>query len=183
MEASKYYHIYNRGVNRETIFKEPKNYLYFLDRYKHHLSAQVNTLCYCLMPNHFHFFVQMKDDTDDATVTKAFKNFFISYAKAINKGYDRIGSLFQNKFKKKEIDSDAYFSMIIAYLHLNPVRAGLVRQPKDWKFSSYQALISEGSTQVCRDEVLNWFGGKEAFVKFHQSFQAKEKEKAKEILF
>jgi REP element-mobilizing transposase RayT len=177
MEAGKYYHIYNRGVNRETIFKEGKNYSYFLERYKHHCSLLVETLCYCLMPNHFHLFVRLKDDTNYETVTKGFKDFFISYAKSINKSYDRTGSLFQNKYKKKEIDREAYFSMIIAYLHLNPVSSGLVKFPDDWKFSSYKSLITEGPTQLCREQVLEWFGGKESFIEFHQLFQDEDETK------
>lgn len=174
MEAGKYYHVYNRGVNREDIFKEDKNYDYFLERYGHYLANYVDTLCYCLMPNHFHLFVRIKNQVETHEVIKAFKNFFISYAKAINKNYNRTGSLFQNKFKKKEIDSDSYFSMIIVYLHLNPVRAGLAKLPQDWKYSSYRALTGDKHTQICRNEVLDWFGGRNKFLEFHESFQAEE---------
>ena len=172
MEAGRFYHVFNRGVNRETIFKECKNYQYFLDRYRSYLSDHLNTFGYCLMPNHFHLFVQVREEHENTdAVIKAFKNFFISYAKAINRGYHRTGSLFQNNFKKKEIDRDSYFSMIIAYLHLNPVRAGLAKRPEDWKYSSYNALCSDKPTQICKNEVLEWFGGVDAFIKFHQSFK------------
>ncbi|WP_421895192.1 transposase [Marinoscillum sp.] len=181
MESGAYYHVYNRGVNRETIFKEAKNYPYFLLKYDQYLSPVVDTFCYCLMPNHFHFFVRIKEDCEDGAVIKAFKDFFISYAKSINKGYDRTGSLFQSKFKKKEIDSDAYYSMIIAYIHLNPLRASLVSSIADWKYSSYPAIVSHAPTKVCRKEVIEWFGGHKAFVDFHQSFD--DGSEAKSVLY
>ena len=61
--------------------------------------------------------------------------------------------------------------MIIAYLHLNPVRAGLAKRPEDWKYSPYNALCSDKPTQICKNEVLEWFSGVDAFIKFHQSFK------------
>ncbi|MEQ9301324.1 MAG: transposase [Cyclobacteriaceae bacterium] len=181
MEVGKYYHVYNRSVNREALFKEPRNYLFFLDKYRHYCSKHLDTLSYCLMPNHFHLFVRVKADQEEYLVANAFKNLFISYAKAINESYGRIGSLFQNRYKRKEIDSDAYFSMIIAYIHLNPLRAGLAKQPEDWKYSSYPALIGNQSTQLRRKEVLHWFGGLDEFIKFHQTCQSDDD--ARKLLF
>ncbi|MEO9870741.1 transposase [Ekhidna sp.] len=181
MEAGKYYHIYNRGNNKENIFKENKNYEFFLNQYDKYLTSNVNTYCYCLMSNHFHMFIQIKDEAESEEVIKAFKNFFISYAKAINKSYNRTGSLFQSKFKKKQIDNDYYFSMIVAYIHLNPVRAQIVKYPQDWNHSSYTSLLSEKPTKLSRKEVIDWFGNQEAFIQFHQSFL--EESKARQILF
>lgn len=175
MEPEKYYHVYNRGINRESIFKEPKNYQYFLDRYYHYLNGSVNTLCYCLMPTHFHLFIRVKPDVKNEQVIKSFKNFFISCAKSINKSYHRTGSLFQSKFKKKEVDSDSYFSTIIAYLNLNPVRAGVVPSPESWKHSSYNFIVNNDQTSICKDEVLDWFGGLDAFLKLHDSFHSEKK--------
>jgi putative transposase len=170
MEAGRYYHVYNRGINKETIYKEPKNFHYFLEQYGKYLNNQIETLSYCLMPTHFHLFIRLKDDSDPDTVTKSFKNFFISYAKSINKNYNRTGSLFQAKFKKKQIESDDYFSAIVAYLHLNPTRSGLVNHPSEWMFSSYNAFVSDQPTNLMRANVLDWFGGRIPFIEFHESF-------------
>lgn len=181
MEEGKYYHIYNRGINREVIFKEEKNYQFFLQKYDQYLTPLVETYCYCLMPTHFHLFVRIREGKQEQLIIKAFKDFFISYAKAMNKVYGRTGSLFQNKFKKKEIEDDAYFSMIIAYLHLNPTRAGLVDRMDEWKYSSYRTITSGQPTRICRDEVIAWFGGLDQFVKFHESFQVNDS--IKSLLF
>lgn len=83
-----------------------------------------------------------------------------------------MGVYFKNRFKKKQIDNDAYYSAIIAYLHFNPVRAGLVSHPRQWEFSSYNATISDLPTQVQRSEVLNWFGGRKQFIDFHNTFSS-----------
>ncbi len=116
MEPGSYYHIYNRGNNREIIFREDENYRFFLLRYKKYLAAYVTTHAYCLMPNHFHFLDRINDDKSLAQRTsgkltpleKAFRDFFISYAKSFNKRYGRTGSLFQYKFKRKLADDLAY---------------------------------------------------------------------------
>ncbi len=61
IEPGKYYHIFNRGNNREDLFKEEKNYLYFLKLYEHHIEPVAETYAYCLMRNHFHLLVKIKD--------------------------------------------------------------------------------------------------------------------------
>jgi len=105
MKTGQFYHVYNRGNNRERIFKEEKNYVYFLKRFQDYLSEWVDVYAYCLMPNHFHLLVKIPDFPEITTgltpAEKAFKNFFTSYAKSINKGYGRTGSLFQSNYKKK----------------------------------------------------------------------------------
>ncbi|MEA3443478.1 MAG: transposase [Bacteroidota bacterium] len=191
MEAGKLYHIYNRGNNRDLIFYEEENYKYFMRQFRKYLSRHVNTFAYCLMPNHFHFVVEIIDDPqskkiniskeNDTTtsssskisiVEKAFKNFFISYAKAINKRIGRTGSLFQYKFKRKEITDEEYLLRLIIYLHLNPVSANIVSKPNEWKYSSYNGLINNMPTRLRRDEVIKWFGGIENFIFLHDERQA-----------
>ncbi len=107
MEPGQFYHIYNRGNNREIIFKEEKNYYYFMTNFNKYVNNIVDTFSYCLMPNHFHFLVRIKDIENNKTkggltfIDKCFRDFFITYAKAINNNYNRTGALFQQKFKKK----------------------------------------------------------------------------------
>src|SRR6185436_3752488 len=92
----------------------------------------------------------------------------MSYAKTINHAYNRTGALFQQKFKRKEISSDAYYTSVIQYIHANPIAAGLCSSYEDWEFSSYNAIIGTQSTKIKRDEVLDWFGGREMFIKVHR---------------
>ena len=186
MQPGSFYHIYNRGNNRQCIFFEEKNYHHFLNLFHKYLSPFVDVYAYCLMPNHFHFLVKIKevDQTSEVFKTsealeergskkltpleKAFKDFFISYSKGINKAYNRTGSLFQSKFKKKEIVDNSYFTSIIQYIHANPIKAKLCCRYEEFKFSSYNAIIGYGITNVKRQEVLEWFGNRDIFIKVHE---------------
>jgi putative transposase len=173
MTPGSYYHIFNRGINKDLIFFEEANYSYFLQQFKKYVSEYVDVFSYCLMPNHFHFFIRVKElgylptNTNLTRVEKAFRDFFISYARSINKGYGRTGALFQYKFKRKEIDSASYYTWLIYYIHANPVKAGLCTGFSEWRWSSYSSLISRQFTLLQRDEVVRWFGSKEEFVGFH----------------
>ena len=200
MEEGSFYHIYNRGNNKQPIFFERKNYHYFLNQFDKYLSAFLDIYAYCLMPNHFHFLAKIieyaeRNQTSEVfgnfgslgtpklkPIEKAFKNFFISYAKSINSVYDRTGSLFQSKFKKKEITNDGYFTSIIQYIHANPIAAGLCKSYGDWEFSSYNAIIGTQPTKVKREEVIEWFGSREIFIKVHQERKL-EREDIRSYLF
>ena len=100
-----YYHIYNRGNNREDIFREPRNYRYFLRLYARHAGPVCDTFVYCLLRNHFHLLVRIKDDDGANRASQCFGNLFNAYAKAINKAYGRTGALFQRPFGRIEVAS------------------------------------------------------------------------------
>ncbi len=112
--------------------------------------------------------LQQRGSKKLTAIEKAFKDFFISYAKGINKAYNRTGSLFQAKFKKKEISDDGYFTTIIQYIHANPVKAKLCSTYQEYKYSSYKAMIDTGNTKIKRAEVLEWFGNRAIFIKVHE---------------
>jgi REP element-mobilizing transposase RayT len=178
LEPGKHYHVFNRGNNRELIFRSEENYRYFLQKYRHYVHPCVETYSYCLMPDHFHFVVRVKPSQENvepadgtlSPISKAFKDFFISYAKSFNKLYNRTGSLFQYKFKRKEIEKEDYLIRLICYVHANPVAAGLCTRFGDWKFSSYNALVGYSPTELNRSSVLEWFGGRENFAHMHEEF-------------
>ncbi|MCX6120396.1 MAG: transposase [Ignavibacteriales bacterium] len=175
LEQGKYYHIYNRGNNRENLFYENRNYDYFLQQYTKHIVPIAETFAYCLMKNHFHVLVRIKDDRLDKSqrlvksslVTNKFRNFFISYAKAINKAYGQTGALFQRPFGRREVTSNEYFAWLVHYIHFNPQKHGFVKNFQTYLYSSYSIIHSGQSNVVDRDKVLEWFGGKEAFIEFH----------------
>ncbi|HEY0668616.1 MAG TPA: transposase [Sphingobacteriaceae bacterium] len=170
-EDGSYYHLYNRGHNKEKIFFEEENYIYFLNRFKKHVLPHIDVFAYCLMPNHFHFFIRINNAS---AFEKGIKNFFISYAKSINKKYDRVGSLFQGRYKSIEITSDSYYTRIITYIHQNPFVAGLVNSMDEYKYSSYPAYLSELPSTVKRTEVINWFGSVQDFINCHKILTAPE---------
>ncbi len=137
-QADNYYHIYNRGNNRQLIFFERDNYLYFLRQLKKHLIPNsVDIIAYCLMPNHYHLLVYLKTDH----FSKLMQAFSLSYTKAINKRHERLGSLFQGRFQAIHVDGEEYLLHLTRYIHLNPVKANLVEKAEDWEFSSYQEYI------------------------------------------
>jgi putative transposase len=148
--ASEYYHVYNRGNNRSPVFFESANYSFFLSRVRRYLIGErpqtsevfktsevyqpsASVVAYCLMPNHYHFIMQLHDDA----FSHHMQMLTISYTKAINERYQRVGALFQGAFRVKRIDRPEYLLHLSRYIHLNPVRAGLVPCPEDWAFSSY----------------------------------------------
>jgi len=99
LEPSITYHIYNRGNNGETIFREERNYAYFMRLYKKSISPIVDTFDYCLFPNHFHFLIRIKENQERDSlkeprsypISKQFDTFLGTYTKAINKAYSRTG--------------------------------------------------------------------------------------------
>ncbi|MDN3547086.1 transposase [Mucilaginibacter aquaedulcis] len=168
INSDTYYHLYNRGNNKEHIFFENENYSYFLNQFKNYVLPFSEVYAYCLMPNHFHLFIKINDKI---LFEKGIKNFLISYSKSINKKYNRVGSLFQGRYKVTEITSNSYFTRIITYIHQNPVAAKLIINMEDYKYSSYAAYISEKETLLNKQEVLDWFGGLNSFIDSHKIIQ------------
>ncbi|MGC8788129.1 MAG: transposase, partial [Anaerolineae bacterium] len=130
LQYGQYYHIYNRGNNRECIFVEERNYRYFLKLYAQHVEPIVDTFAYCLLPNHFHFLVRVKEISELPgrlpKPSQCFSNLFNAYTRAFNKSYKRTGTLFQRPFGRMIVASDTYFVCLVAYIHHNPQRHGLV---------------------------------------------------------
>lgn len=167
------YHIYSRGNNREAIFVQERNYRHFLRLYARHVQPIADTYAYCLLPNHFHFllYIQEVDDQpcpDRKQPSQYFSNLLNAYVRAFNQAYHRSGSLFQRPFGRKLVTSDAYFTWLIAYIHQNPQKHGLVDDFRAWDYSSYQALQSNRPTRLKREQVLARFDGLTAFATFHE---------------
>lgn len=102
-------------------------------------------------------------------ISQQFSNLLNAYTKAFNKMYNRKGSLFIPNFKRKEINNEVYMTQVVVYIHNNPVHHGFVKKQVDWAYSSFQAYISEKSTNLNRDFIFSWFGSKEQFVAFHKN--------------
>jgi REP element-mobilizing transposase RayT len=178
LQYGQYYHIYNRGNNREDIFREERNYRYFLQLFAKHIGPVAVIYAYCLLRNHFHFLLRIRDAPKDLTgfgkpvrsgaPSQAFSNFFNAYTKAFNKAYERTGALFQRPFRRIPVTSDRYFCQLVAYIHRNPEHHGFVDDFRDWPYSSYHALLSTQPTRLERDDVLGWFEGREGFQLVHQ---------------
>lgn len=137
-----FYHLYNRGNNRESIFFEPENYSFFLQRFvKYFPSDQAEIHSYCLMPNHFHLLIRLLSEFD---YSDRMQHFGIYFSKSINARYGRVGHLFQGRFKAKHVDSTGYLLHLTRYIHLNPRFARLVERSEDWEFSNYRDYLFGG---------------------------------------
>ncbi|MBN1812638.1 MAG: transposase [Anaerolineae bacterium] len=178
-----YYHLYNRGHNRERIFYERENFLFFLRRMRKHLTPILDVVAYCLMYTHYHLLVRVKAQTSEVSktsevstaVSNAMMRFSVSYTKAINKRYDRVGALFQGAFQAKHVDGDKYLVHLSRYIHLNPVLSGLVEQPEEWEFSSYQDYVGLRDGTLPKSEiVLSQFPSPESYREFVEPHMERE---------
>lgn len=141
-----HYHIYNRGNNRETIFFEPDNYLYFLKKINEYLVPIADVLVYCLMPTHYHIVVRVKKTSEvfkTSEVSSAMMKLSVSYTKAINKRFQRVGVLFQGQFQAKPILTSEYLLNLCRYIHGNPVKDGIVADVSQWPYSNCLEWIGE----------------------------------------
>ena len=185
-EAGHYYHIYNRGNNKEDIFIEERNYNFFLFRLKKYILPIADVYAYCLLKNHFHIVLRIKSEEDlpDKFKNKIhlpFSNFFNAYAKSINTAYGRTGSLFQEHLQKNKIDDEDYLKQVILYVHLNPVKHKFTNDFKTYLFSSYKIFLSDKPTSVDRAYILELFEGKENFEFCHNESQIKYENVVAEI--
>jgi len=146
------YHIYNRGNDKQPIFLESENYLFFLKQILKYLPAsRVELLAYCLMPNHYHLLTRVNGSFD---FSRSMKNFTISFVKAMNTRYHRVGHLFQGEFKAKHVDSTEYLLHLSRYIHMNPVFAKLVNAPDKWEFSSYREYVRAVSDPIVQSAFI-----------------------------
>jgi putative transposase len=109
--------------------------------------------------------------------------FSVSYTKAMNKRYHRVGALFQGAFQAKHVGGDAYLVHLSRYLHLNPVTSGLVERAEDWEFSSYRAYVGlRGGTLLRPEIVLGQFPSAEAYRAFVESYAPADRQVAASML-
>ena len=196
-EPGSCYHIYNCTNNRELLFRSDENYLFFLKKYAFYLSPFVETFAYNLLPNHFHIVVKVRPTDEivrhvisiqkelrlksktvfleepekyfDELIESQFHRFFTSYSMSFNRMYGRTGNLFQRAFKRIQIKDDVQMLQTIVYVHANEIKHKISTSLLDSRFSSYKGYLSDTFTLLSRNYVIDLFGGKEAFVKFHET--------------
>jgi len=185
------YHVWTHANGDENLFLEDQNYTYFLEKYSYHIEPVAETFAYCLMPNHMHLMVRVKSEEEvleflreksssptlqgfqtlggfSNVISRQFSHLFNGYTQAFNKLYNRKGSLFIPNFKRKPINSDAYFGILIAYIHNNPVHHGFTEEPGQWPHSSWHAYLQRKITRIKREEGMSWFGGNNNFLRVHR---------------
>jgi putative transposase len=147
-----YYHLYNRGVNRQPIFLGEDNWRFFINRLREYFQNEIaEIVAYCLMPTHYHVLALIKTDDFPARVMQTLS---VSYTKAVNKQQNRVGPLFQGPFRAVLVDSNDYLLQLARYIHLNPTAAGLVTQPEEWLFSSYRDAIGMRNGTLANSQII-----------------------------
>lgn len=144
-DVDAYYHVYNRGVNKRSIFLDAQDYGVFMGMLKRYLGSNaekdaynrnypnygqgVDLLAFCLMPNHFHLLLYQKDDIK--AMELLMRSLTTAYTRYFNSKYKRTGHLFQGSYKASRILSDPYLLHISRYIHMNP------KDYKSWPYSSW----------------------------------------------
>ena len=157
--SEQYYHVYNRGANKQTVFHEASDYQYFFYLLKRHLSnkpafdshgreyrhlrEKIEIVVFCLMPNHFHILLYTHTETG---MELLMRSLITAYSMYYNKKYEHSGHVFQGAYKASLIDSDKYLQHISRYIHLNP------KDYKNYPYSSYFHSVKKFNTE--------WIGNK-----------------------
>jgi putative transposase len=189
----RFYHIYNRTNNKELLFLDNYDRNYFLKQWNIYLGPYLDIYAYCLMSNHFHFIVKIRETDEaffkaveqdktvaadkfshgeidiDSFLEDQLKRFFASYAQTFNKKYKRHGSVFQKRFKRIELHTLSAILNRICYVHHNPLHHGSSHHYDGWHYSSYNAYISDKPTKICRTEGLLLFNN-QASISFFQIY-------------
>jgi REP element-mobilizing transposase RayT len=160
-----FYHIYNRGNNKQLIFFQERNYEYFIGKMKKNILTHSDLIAWCLMPNHFHFLIQANSDTVSIVkeqpvkinaLTEGIRILLSSYSRGIQKQEGVTGNLFQQKTRDKEVGN--YLPTVFHYIHQNPLRAGLVTRLEDYKWSSFSEYCNPAQApKLCKKEILYQF--------------------------
>lgn len=197
-ETTGVYHVYNLGNNRQSIFFNRENYFFFLRKIRIHILPFADILAWCLMPNHFHLMICVREISATVGVTLSHPDssgsiakaislnssigiMLRSYTRAINNQEKRSGALFREETKaiclnetkgilpnwntsvgvtilRVEIPEFQYPQVCFNYIHNNPVKAGLVKNPEDWEFSSYFEIKEMRSDSLINLEKVKELG-------------------------
>lgn len=189
-----YYHVYNRGSEKRSIFESRRDYQRFLKTVRYYQlegpksklskffkyrafkpdlnnrqsfstnEKIVDIICYCLMPNHFHFLLKQ---TKNRGITEFLSKISNSYTKYYNTKYSRIGPLLQGEFKAVLIEDDYQLIHVSRYIHLNPLASFLTKDLKLYEWSSYQEYVNNNQPQLCnKATVLSLFKSPSEYQQF-----------------
>ncbi|MHB1316841.1 MAG: transposase [Minisyncoccota bacterium] len=169
-------HIYNRGNNKEKIFYDEKDYEAFILRlslalgYTQEETKNIINVpnsririspskkddfklhAFCLMPNHFHLLIEQCGDT---TISSLLSKVSTSFSMYINKRHGRVGHVFQDQFKSVLVDSNEQLMWVSAYIHMNPVKDNIVKNPEEYKWSSYKEFTGKRDMIIISQDLLN----------------------------
>ena len=134
-----FYHIIMRGINRQTLFEDEEDYFKFIDTLSHYKEVCGYKLyAYCLMGNHVHLLLKVEVEPLEMIMRRICSSYVFWY----NKKYDRVGYLFQDRFKSEPVNDDPYFLTVLRYIFQNPLKAKLVKEVKDYTWTNYHDYVT-----------------------------------------
>lgn len=188
LATNEYYHVFNRGVEKRIIFENQRDSQRFIQTLDYYRSGQpptrfsfrdrpatlqklpkiqgtplIEIICYCLMPNHFHLLLKQTKEAGISTFLSKASN---SYTKYFNTKYKRVGPLFQGTFKAVRIEDEEQLLHVSRYIHLNPLIDFIVRDLKDFPFSSYPEFLGLKNGFCEKDYILDHFASPLGYEKF-----------------
>ncbi len=186
------YHIYNKVVTGQKLFESECDYQYFLEKYMIYLSPYFDTFAYCLIPNHFHFLVKVKEkemidvSKEDTNAAKKYLdgeesvNFFLEnqlsrmfsgIALRHNRAIGREGALFKEGTKRVLLKTENRMVYQLCYIHHNPIHHHLTKRYDAWRYSSYNAYLSRKPSRLQREDMLEILDGIDGFLEIHREFK------------
>lgn len=177
-----YYHVYARGINKQDIYDDPDDYIFFLSLFARylsheqqkspfqnypHLRDQIKLLCYCVMPNHFHLLVYQ---CDKGAMAALMRSVMTSYSRYYNQKHGRRGAVFETTYKASRIDNESYLLHISRYIHLNP------RYWKRYPFSSVKYYTGSSILEWLQPEqIQELFGSVDEYRAFLDDYVGHKK--------
>lgn len=161
-----FYHVLSRGNEKKEIFRDEQDHYKFLELLARMVERfQLEIHAYVLMKNHYHLLIHTKE----GNLSRAIQWLGVSYSVWFNRRHQRIGHLFQGRFKSFLIEDERYFTAVCLYIHGNPLRACLINHILDYKWSSYQGYVDERreASWLTTELVLGMYGGSRG--KFRQA--------------
>lgn len=180
-------HIFNRGVQKDKIFLEGEDYIFYLKRIKKYKEIYgIEFLNYSLLPNHFHYTIRQVSDSaicssqkchlplkangtdiERTSISKFMHILHNSYAHYFNKKYKRSGHVFQDRYKQRIVEDDSYIMWLSAYINGNAQIHKIVEDAKDWPYSSYLDYIGKRNGTICNKEIIQiYFQGADDYKQY-----------------
>jgi REP element-mobilizing transposase RayT len=177
-----FYHVTVRGNNKQYIFLDDHDrlkYLELLERYKKHHEFII--YAYTLMNNHVHLLIE----TLGSPLSKIMQVINFTYTGHFNRKYDKVGHLFQGRYKACLCDRDEYLLALVRYIHLNPIRSKLVNNPDNYRWSSHRAYMGYSNSLVDAERILRMFSDEPSHARklYHDFIAGPIKSKENENIF
>lgn len=167
-----FFHVMVQGIKKEKIFYNNKckeKYIYLMKFFKE--KQKIDIISFCVMENHVHIIVYTKDINELTTFMRKLNT---TYAINYNKEEKRVGYVFRNRFECKEINNQDYLTKCIKYVHMNPVKSGIVKLEKEYRYSSYNDYINKKGI-VTEELIQKIFNSKYNYLKEFLKIEYDEK--------